>query len=578
MFRFLNKMSLRSKLFSLTGALLLVSVVMGYFGQSTAGKINGVVIAMQNKQAAVDAVATQAAKAMALVDQVWTESTKAIGKNALRSDLIAQFTKEHDEIGKALSAAESLPSLAGKDKDDVREIKNKWNDLGGSLSRVTGDLGRNAARSTVEPQLLSVTQSMKELSDRMSSVRASIFDSTLEQVVEAAEASAKNRNLLFAVAPIFAVMSLVAFVFARSVASSLMRVGDSLLNSAGEIQGTSQQISVIGQALSEITTEQSTAVEETVASMEEMSSMMGLTSNNAQSAMRSAEETQTKADEGVKTIDRLKDSMTEINHANEKLEEINSVIEEINEKTKIINDIVAETRMLSFNASIEAARAGEHGRGFAVVAEQIGNLAKMSGKAAQEIRMLIAKSTSQVNQSINFTQDKVKVGQKISEDCAAAFGKITENIRHLSPIVNAIASAASQQETGISQTNKAMQQMDLVTNKNLKRASEAAQAGKRLEDQYGLLANAIEALNQIVFGLGEGQAPVHYSTRGPGGSMGGLGGRGFDGGGGTATKIVGKIARAAKGKATEGGRQAHLQEDPSHGNDLPSPDDSRFGS
>jgi methyl-accepting chemotaxis protein len=172
--------------------------------------------------------------------------------------------------------------------------------------------------------------------------------------------------------------------------------------------------------------------------------------------------------------------MEEINHANEKLEEINRVIEEINEKTKVINDIVAETRMLSFNASIEAARAGEHGRGFAVVAEQIGNLAKMSGKAAQEIRMLIAKSTSQVNQSINFTQDKVKAGQKISEDCAMAFNKIAENIRHLSPLVNAIATAASQQETGISQTNRAMQQMDVVTNKNLKRASEAAQAGKKL--------------------------------------------------------------------------------------------------
>ena len=61
-------------------------------------------------------------------------------------------------------------------------------------------------------------------------------------------------------------------------------------------------------------------------------------------------------------------------------------MEQIKDKVNIINDIVFQTKLLSFNASVEAARAGENGKGFAVVAEEVGNLASVSGKAANEIK------------------------------------------------------------------------------------------------------------------------------------------------------------------------------------------------
>ncbi|EQC49763.1 methyl-accepting chemotaxis protein [Bacteriovorax sp. DB6_IX] len=77
--------------------------------------------------------------------------------------------------------------------------------------------------------------------------------------------------------------------------------------------------------------------------------------------------------------------LTTTSEGNKKINEIVSVINEISEKTKVINDIVFQTKLLSFNASVEAARAGEHGKGFAVVAEEVGNLAQMSGKAAEEM-------------------------------------------------------------------------------------------------------------------------------------------------------------------------------------------------
>jgi methyl-accepting chemotaxis protein len=85
-----------------------------------------------------------------------------------------------------------------------------------------------------------------------------------------------------------------------------------------------------------------------------------------------------------------------MNKSNDEISSIVKVIAEIGDKTKVINDIVFQTKLLSFNASVEAARAGEQGKGFAVVAEEVGNLATMSGKAAEEISSMLGDSMGKV--------------------------------------------------------------------------------------------------------------------------------------------------------------------------------------
>src|SRR5690606_36951178 len=92
------------------------------------------------------------------------------------------------------------------------------------------------------------------------------------------------------------------------------------------------------------------------------------------------------------SMTKLEMSIKEILHSNEKIEQLVKVIGNIGEKTKVMDEIVFQTKLLSFNASVEAERAGEHGRGFAVVAQEVGNLAQMSGKSAQEIAEIVKSS------------------------------------------------------------------------------------------------------------------------------------------------------------------------------------------
>ena len=59
--------------------------------------------------------------------------------------------------------------------------------------------------------------------------------------------------------------------------------------------------------------------------------------------------------------------------------------EDISRFLQVINTIARQTNLLALNATIEAARAGDAGKGFAVVANEVKELARQSGDAANEI-------------------------------------------------------------------------------------------------------------------------------------------------------------------------------------------------
>ncbi|WP_397599536.1 methyl-accepting chemotaxis protein [Silvanigrella sp.] len=206
------------------------------------------------------------------------------------------------------------------------------------------------------------------------------------------------------------------------------------------------------QSLSESVTEQAASVHQTTAAINQITSMVNKTSENATQSALVAKDASVKAEGSLKTMKRLTNSMDTIQESNNQLQNIAEIINQIHAKTSVINDIVSKTELLSLNASIESARAGEYGKGFAVVAEEVGNLAKVSGKSAKEIQDLIVKSQEEVNKILGVTKVRVTEGKTVTTDVQDSFVRISEDIINMVSVIEQISSATKEQEIGVRQS------------------------------------------------------------------------------------------------------------------------------
>ncbi|AXK81183.1 HAMP domain-containing protein [Pseudolabrys taiwanensis] len=252
---------------------------------------------------------------------------------------------------------------------------------------------------------------------------------------------------------------------AAAVGEMATRVRDTISEikqSAMEVNNASGEISTSTTDLSQRTEEQAASLEETTAAMEEISAAVKKSAENADQANRSAAQAREVADQGGEVVAKAVSAMAKIEDSSRKISDIIGVIDEI----------ARQTNLLALNAAVEAARAGEAGRGFAVVATEVRGLAQRSSQAAKDIKELITNSNGQVQE-----------GVELVNHAGEALGKIVNSVQQVAALVSDIAMASTEQATGLEQINKALMQMDEVTQQNAALVEENAATAKALETQ-----------------------------------------------------------------------------------------------
>jgi methyl-accepting chemotaxis protein len=252
---------------------------------------------------------------------------------------------------------------------------------------------------------------------------------------------------------------------AQAINSLLESVADIVSNvkhSAGEVLRGAEEISQGNANLSQRTEEQSSSLEETASSMEEMTSTVKQNADNAGQANQLATAARDQAEKGGSVVGNAVKAMADINDSSKKISDIISVIDEI----------AFQTNLLALNAAVEAARAGEQGRGFAVVATEVRSLAGRSATAAKEIKELIQDSVR-----------KVEDGSLLVTQSGQTLEQIVLSVKKVSDIVAEIAAASREQSSGIEQVNKAVMQMDEMTQQNAALVEQATAASQSMADQ-----------------------------------------------------------------------------------------------
>ena len=240
--------------------------------------------------------------------------------------------------------------------------------------------------------------------------------------------------------------------------SALVKVA----NAAGIVYTGSQELSSATVQLSSSAQEQASSLEETAASMEEMTSTVKQNADNALQADTLAGDSREAADEGVVMASSIKRSMDLITTSSKKIGDIIGVIDEI----------AFQTNLLALNAAVEAARAGEHGKGFAVVAAEVRNLAQRSATAAKEIKELIQDSL-----------DKVGDGAHLVSISGAKLEGIVTKAKQVADLITEISASSQEQASGIEQVNRAIVQMDTVTQSNAAQVEELSSTSQSLSSQ-----------------------------------------------------------------------------------------------
>lgn len=193
---------------------------------------------------------------------------------------------------------------------------------------------------------------------------------------------------------------------------------------------TAEQMSVNASNVSSNTDQVSQSTQVVASTAEEIRISIADVLNQTQHTLQVTTDANTMSDETYQTMSLLANAANEISKVSD-----------------LIIDISDQTNLLALNARIEAASAGEAGKGFAVVANEVKELAKQSGMAAEDI-------TKKIENMQHNSQDANTAISKISEiisEINNAMNSISESFNHHSRRSNEITIQISDAEGAMAQ-------------------------------------------------------------------------------------------------------------------------------
>ena len=352
--------------------------------------------------------------------------------------------------------------------------------LGGNITKQAQDYG--AAVKSYH----SFSSSQQELKKRMEN-EAKSLDGICREFIELGTSSMQRqtRTSITLIFGFIVVAILIGSAYAtfstRGIVRKLKTVISGVTDGAQQVAVSADEIAQAGHSLADDSTGNAASLEQTSSSLEEMSS---LTQQNAERAGK-ARSLMGDMQQVVEKVNKHMDDMAEA------VRQISSSSEETGKIIRTIDEIAFQTNLLALNAAVEAARAGEAGAGFAVVADEVRNLAMRAADASKNTTYMIEN-----------TIRNVKMGSELTLSTQEAFKENVAITVKVGQLVEEIAEASNEQALGIEQVNRAVSEMNNLTQKSAASAEESASAAQEMNSRAEDMQGFAMELQAIVGGSG----------------------------------------------------------------------------
>ena len=375
-----------------------------------------------------------------------------------------------DDVAPTLAAFSShLKDKTGATRYDV--TYRLMTRLGGyRWFRATG-----GCRHSADGRTIRACGSLSDVHDQktmtMGSAQGAAEDKATTAALGAGLKALANGDLTFRITENFPVKYQALKVSFNESTESLAHALSGFKEAAAEVTRGAGEIEEGNQNLSQRTEMQASSLEQTASSMDHMTATVRQNAGNAEQANQLALAARGQADTGVSVVATAIKAMSEINDSSKKIGDIIGVVEEI----------AFQTNLLALNAAVEAARAGDQGRGFAVVAGEVRSLAGRSAVAAREIKGLIRDS-----------MQKVEEGSSLVSESGQTLERIVTSVKKVGDIIAELAAGSQEQLAGIEQVNRAVMQLDQMTQQNAALVEEASAASKSMASRSQAMSDMLE--------------------------------------------------------------------------------------
>ena len=332
--------------------------------------------------------------------------------------------------------------------------------------------------------------------------------------------------LVLSLAGLLIFVFFVAHFLVNAKKDELEKNNEQVMNVLASVQRLSEGLYTAGNALSQVSENESASAEELAATSEQLvesSNILSVRTDESMSNLAELNEWAEVVADNVEKVETTSKDLLDKSLENEKLlndlhiingevsesmkattdiaQKLSDAVQKIGVNLKLISDISSSTNLLALNASIEAARAGEAGKGFAVVATEVGNLANSTQESLKEVESVIELVQNNVREiTLQIEENSTKLGTQ-NEYFANVFASMKDMTELLNTSVSAISTmgdAHSKQAEVIKKTVSINQDIaESIRNENEQFNSINAMVENNANDTAEVATQA-SAINEMV--------------------------------------------------------------------------------